>query len=64
MSIIVTAISLAASFLTVLLLLCTGEETNPAEKYEEYQPKATKIYVETGGDEIVDINDNEKVPLS
>ena len=52
------------SFLTTLALLFIGTEENPAEKYEEYQPKATKIYVETGGDEIIDINNNEKVPLS
>ena len=55
---------MASSFLTVVALLFASKEENPADEYDEYQPKTTKIYAETGGDEIIDINDNEIVPIS
>lgn len=50
-------------FVTLAALLFSVGEA-PVEKKQNYEPKPTKIYVETGGDDVVDINDNEKVPMS
>lgn len=50
-------------FLTIaVLIFAVGKDEE--EKKQTYEPKPTKIYVETGGDDVVDINDNEKVPMS
>ena len=61
-SVILIALAISFCFLTILcLLFAVGKEYQEKQKYE---PKPTKIYVETGGDDVVDINDNEKVPMS
>lgn len=62
-SIILIGITIIFCFLFILVLLFAVGAA-PEEKKQNYEPKPTKIYVETGGDDVVDINDNEKVPMS
>lgn len=57
------ALYMSFCFFTILCLLFAVGKTQD-EKKQKYEPKPTKIYVETGGDDVVDINDNEKVPMS